>query len=442
MSIFIFLKNCTMKYICLRRVLVIFLFSIVTGVTSESAEAQFVIKDVNVIPMTIPNKLIRNQMVVISDGKISYIGKSRPLFASEARAEVISGKGKYLMPGLADMHCHFPDSSKIRDYYIMNLMAGVTTLRSMKGQQLPVNFYKMKNFPAPKVYLSGLVSDKLKLSKAGFDSLVTTYKNQGLDFIKVFSITDSLSFENLMSSAKSQHMPVCGHFLKKIGIEALIRTKYNSIEHLGGQEDAYNQGVVNYISTLTLMRESGISHCPTLDWYRVSYGLQDLTELDKRAGLNVVSDSIKAVWKQAYQKQLSDKGSEKVRKQKDWYNNLWRTQAQIIKKMCDNGINIIIGLDAGGEFSVPGYSMLEEMKLLSDAGLANYDILRCATINAARSMKETKLWGTVETGKEANLILLNANPLTNLSSISEPYGVFVKSGYHKVADLKEFLGRR
>ena len=97
----------------------------------------------------------------------------------------------------------------------------------------------------------------------------------------------------------------------------------------------------------------------------------------------------------------------------------------IIKKLNDKGVNIVCGTDAGIGVTVPGVSMHQELAFYKEAGLSNYDVLKTATVNASRVHKIMNNMGTVETGKVANLLLIDGNPLTDLSSLQQPTTVFV-----------------
>lgn len=367
------------------------------GYGGRIANAQFVIKDINVIPMTSSTGLLKNQMVVISGGKIIYIGKPRKLLDNELGFKKVLGKGRYLIPGLCDMHCHFPDSSKLQEYYTLNLMAGVTTLRSMRGQELPAQFYRSRQYPSPNALLSGIVTDRMNLDEWKMDSLLSAYKKEGLDFIKVLSIRDSLTFELLMNSASPLAMPVCGHFLKTVGNENLVKSGFRSIEHLGGQEDALRADSSSYVNLLKLMSKTGIFHCPTLDWFRISYGYHDVEELRSRAGMSLISDSLKLIWTKAHLKSVTEKGAEKLSKQRIWYQNLWGSQKEILKLMHEEKVKVLIGLDAGEDFSIPGFAMIEEMKLLKEIGFSNYEILKCASVNAAECLDQANRFGKMQT---------------------------------------------
>jgi imidazolonepropionase-like amidohydrolase len=84
---------------------------------------------------------------------------------------------------------------------------------------------------------------------------------------------------------------------------------------------------------------------------------------------------------------------------------------------------------------VPGFGMYEEMKLYKNAGLSNYQILKCATLNAAKHLKQDKIWGSIEIGKQANLILLNSNPLDNIDHIKEVEATIIQGRYYTQKEL-------
>ncbi|HWV33553.1 MAG TPA: amidohydrolase family protein, partial [Dyadobacter sp.] len=112
-----------------------------------------------------------------------------------------------------------------------------------------------------------------------------------------------------------------------------------------------------------------------------------------------------------------------------------------LRLMHEEKVKIVIGLDAGENFSIPGFAMIEEMKLLKEAGFNNYEVLECATVNAAECLDRTGRFGTIESGKNAELVFLKENPLDNLSTISEPIGVFMGMRYYDHEVLKGTLSR-
>jgi len=406
--------------------------------TSEQiSQADIIISDINVLSMLRP-EVQEHQMVCISKGKITFVGTDNSTKELKTNAKIISGKGQYLIPGMADMHCHFPEKKEIKKYFTLNLMAGVTTLRSMQGNSEHLN-YRNSDSLHPNLYLSAPpVFAKTNITNEVGDSLMKKYKADGFDFVKVMSIKDTVSFASLMSSAKKYNMPVCGHMPKNISLDYILQSGYNSIEHLGGQVSAYDKGVDNFQRILSLTKKNGVYHCPTLDWYQIAYSQVPEQDLKKRIGLEYIPDSVKQKWS----KQMADDAKEtnaEIIKQKADYKLTQEKQFKILKLIADNNVGLLIGLDAGGLYSVPGFDMIEEMKLYKKAGLSNYQILQAATINAAKYLKQDKEWGTVETGKDANLILLSENPLINIEAITKIEGVFLNAKYFIPKELGKTL---
>ena len=401
--------------------------------------ADFIIRNVSIVSMVDP-EIIPDQMVLIQDGRIAFIGKGQELKKLKTNAKIIDGKGKYLMPGLADMHCHFPEKKEIKNYFLLSLMNGVTTLRSMRGESDHLNYAKQADLLQPNLYLSGPpVFSKMVITEKFADSLVSATKKAGYDFIKVLSIKDSASFENLMTHAKKQNLPVSGHNLGNIKPERLLSSGYNSIEHLGGQVTLADKGAAYFQNIINLTKQNQVYHCPTLDWYQIAFYQLPEAEMLKRAGMEFIPDTTKATWRKLIAEDIKQNGEAVITKQKENYKITQARQLKILKQFADENVPLLVGLDGGGPYSVQGFGMIEEMRLFKKAGLSNFQILQAATLNAAKYLKQEKQWGTVETGKDANLILLSENPLANIEAISKVEGVFINKEYLEAKALKAQL---
>jgi imidazolonepropionase-like amidohydrolase len=110
----------------------------------------------------------------------------------------------------------------------------------------------------------------------------------------------------------------------------------------------------------------------------------------------------------------------------------------VLKNAVDAGVCVLLSPDEC-VFNVPGFSMYEEMKLYKAAGLTNYQILKCATLNAATCLKEQKSWGSIEIGKKANFVLLNSNPLENIDNIKDVEATIIHGRYYTQKELLEQL---
>jgi len=420
---------------------ILFVVCVLNGIGQSENQvlyADYIIRHVNVVTMRDEN-VLKNQVVIIAKDRISFIGPDNVMKVYKTRGMVIQANEQYLMPGLADMHCHFPDTSEFKKYFTLNLMAGVTTLRSMRGQDEVLPFKGAVKYPSPNLILSGIVYKQMNLKNESIDSLVNKYKSDGMNFIKIFSIADTTQFSLLIKSAKKHQLPVCGHYLSNIGMDKLLNSGYKSIEHLGGQDALLDLGPTVFNKVIKETKAKNLTHCPTLDWYQTVYYQLSSDELKQRAGLEFIADTTKQRWEKELTEVNQKMGAVELEKSKADYKKLQEKQFKILKQYADSNVRIIIGLDAGGSYSVPGFVMIEEMKLFQRAGLSNFQILKTATINAATYLNQQGNWGTVEVGKIANLILLKTNPITNLNAIKKVNGVFLKSKYYNAADLKKNL---
>ncbi len=406
---------------------------------SEISQAEYVFRHVNVLPISSETTL-KNQIVGIQNGKITFISNDNFPEKLKTKAQIIQGKDKYLMPGMADMHCHFPEKKEIKNYFLMNLLAGVTHLRSMRGELKHLGYRNPSDYPKPYLQLStkGLTKD-LTLTEKSADSLVKISKEQGFDLVKVLSIKDSASFFNLMTASKKYQLPVAGHYLNNVRGRYFLKSGYETIEHLGGLVEFQKLGDSTFNAMADLAKRNNIYHCPTLDWYQIAYFLLPEETMKKRAGMEYVADSVKMKWAKTLQEDTQKMGEADVKKYHDYYENLQKKHFEVLKKINDKGINIIAGVDASEIYSVPGFAIIEEMKLYRNAGLSNYDILKTATINPAKYAKNEASFGTLEKGKTADLILLEGNPLENIEAISKVNGVFVNQKFYLKEEVLKMM---
>ncbi|MBK6985533.1 MAG: hypothetical protein IPH32_12610 [Bacteroidetes bacterium] len=203
----------------------------------------YILRNVNVIPIN-KDTVIANQMVVITNNTITVITNDNEKdFIPNETFTIIKCKDKFLIPGLADMHAHFPQYNELKNYLTLNLLAGVTTIRSMRGDEKHLNIKKDKKLPQLNLYLSSPpITKALTIDKKAADSIVTVSKANGFMFLKVLSIKDSLSFINLAAACKTYNFPFCGHGLSNISMSLLLKSGYNSIEHLTGYAENLKKG--------------------------------------------------------------------------------------------------------------------------------------------------------------------------------------------------------
>lgn len=390
---------------------------------TKNLQTDLVIKNVSVIQM-IEDKVLLNQDVVVKDGKIFSIEDT------ENRAYenmfVVDGLGKYIMPSLADAHVHLPKEKEDLDKFLkLNLINGVTKLRSMRGAWDHLKWrdeYNDVNSIYPKLYLSAppiyknysFTEEELKNYVEG---------STKFDFIKILSIKDQELFKRLDSLCRLNNIEIGGHFPSNISDSLIFNSNYRSFEHLGG---------ISMLSEVTEERiqeikKKNIYICPTLSWYSVGSGRYSYEELRQRPGIKYIQKEIIDNWiektkqyreklgKEAYEQEVADE-LEKL-----------QHKYQVIKRLNKLDVKMLLSPDSSSKYMVTGFDMVGEMKLLKNAELSNFEILKMATVNYADFFNEE--FGTIEVGKKGDFILINANPLEKLESIKSIEGIYYNQNY-------------
>ncbi|MDO8999798.1 MAG: amidohydrolase family protein [Bacteroidota bacterium] len=401
-----------------------------------------ILKNVTIIPV--------NQEVIISDCNVyiraGVIQKIEPSHTKQLMKgyTIIDCKNKFLMPGLADMHAHFPDKKspiKLQEYLKLNLAAGVTTLRSMRGEfnQLALrDSINSSKKVASEIYVSYVFPEKDSLlTKDSIEKIVLHAKNNKYDFIKYLGGINETNFNYLIESANRNEISIAGHAYDR-SLTKSINAGFASVEHYQPLLAAYNKDSLNFKEVLQNMKSKNVAFCPTLSFYHIfSFEFSEKTLLE-RNGMNYVSAKVKSAWLKEYKDALKDT---KDRLKKDFeskYANVYKQQFlkfnKIFNQAVNSGVNVLLSPD-DGIFNVPGFAMYEEMKLYKAAGLTNYQILKCATYNAAVYFHQEKNWGSVQVGRKANLLLLNANPLEDIENIKQVEATLLNGKYYSQKEL-------
>jgi len=449
-------------------ILILFLF----GFISISAQS-LAFTNVSVIPMD-KERVLQNQTVLIKNGIISEIGAKVKI---PKDAQIIDGKGKYLIPGLMDMHTHllsdgddFPDSIAEDELRVM-IANGVTTIRLMIGtpEQLVLRARSAKGeIIAPTIYAA---SPHLTGREQGNDFVVNTTeeareavrksKAAGYDFIKITTFIKAEVYEAAVDEAAKQNIRVVGHADSRfVGVERALKAR-QQIEHLDGyiemllKTDAPMKGSVSdlYIynpknwESFDYLDESKIPELakrtvesnpfvdPTQHFMKNSFGLPRSEEsIRAQPDFKFYPKAVQENWLNFYKKNrfLNEVPLEKRAR---WIE----IRNKIIKAIYDAGGRIMAGSDSPEFLFLYGFSEHRELKALADAGLSNYAALEAATKNPSMFFGTLDKVGTIEKGKKADLILLDANPLENIANTERRAGVMLKGKYFAQAELNRWL---
>jgi imidazolonepropionase-like amidohydrolase len=399
-----------------------------------------VFRNVSVIPMTSP-RVLEKQSVVVRDGRIQLISKTP---AIPKGATVIDGTGKFLIPGLADMHVHVPavdaKGDLLPDTLLMLLANGVTTARGMFGfpGQLAVR-EKAKNgeLVSPTLYLAGPVfSNTTVATPEEVVARVRQQKKEGWDLLKVHDGLTVAQYDALAKTARAEGMRFGGHL--PVPLDHAIEMGQETFEHMDGFVDAEDtKGPIGDQKLAALVKKSkdaGIWIVPTLAMVEGVYGVTPLETLQAYPELKYSPQAAVDVWTTRYNERLAQL-SRRVA------SNVIANRRRIFRAMHGAGVKILLGTDSLQEFLEPGFSVLHEMESMRAAGLTPYEILRTATVTPGQYFAKQDSFGTIEPGKRADLVLLDGNPLADIANIAKISGVMARGRWYSREQLDVGLKR-
>lgn len=415
--------------------------------TQLKAQEATVFKNVNVVPIHTKTVLM-NRDVLVKNGIVESIEKTSN--RKYAGANIINATGQYLMPGLADMHVHIPRQQKYgygQDQFLMlQLASGVTTVRSMRGADVDLMIQKEAaagKIISPDVYTSAppFYASRVWIRSDSLGRLLKSYKNKGYQSLKVLSVPSVAWFDTLAQMAQLEGFRLSGHVPNGVSIDHAIGKNLNSIEHLGGYENL-KVGSAELENALAMTVSKGVYNCPTLNWYFVNYTQTPYEDLKKQTGLDRIPPAMVRDWTKTfddYFAQQAKKQPDSLLKEQQAEKEYVNKKLAVLKQLHQKGAKLLISPDVSTVFQVPGLAMIEEMKIYKKAGIAEYDILKAATLNAAEYMGEGNEWGSVQKGMRANLLLLEANPLEDLENIKKVKGVMKRGQWFSASKIEELL---
>jgi amidohydrolase family protein len=401
------------------------IISLVFCVAATISNAQsLIITNVNVIPIEGKETLLKNHTVIIKDGKIESITPSKPEHTKDKTKTIIDGTGKYLMPGMADMHVHFPNEKDmpLQQFFKLNLAAGVTTLRSMRGEQRHLTLrdsITKKLILAPDLYISISLPSDSTITDKDLEKFVKQSKKEGWDFIKYLSgLTPTLFYTTALIS-KESGLKLAGHVYNQ-DLQTAIKTDQASVEHYQAILKEFRKDSLHFPDVMNQLKERNIYVCPTLSFYYI-WGMQfGADELKERNGMKNIGIELLSKWEKDYDDYYSKyntpaKDEERLKIIARVKQSLYDF-GKLLKRMNDANVKLLLSPDESA-FNMPGFAMAEEMKLYQKAGLSNQAILKIVTYNAASFFNKENEWGSIGKNKKANLILLDKNPLDDIDNI-------------------------
>lgn len=445
-------------------------FVLIQACTSNTQKAELAISNVSIVDV-LNGETIPGQSVFISGGQITHIVETEAS-GDEGARKVIDGSGKYLMPGLWDMHVHFRggDSLISENKHLLNLFIanGVTTVRDAGGDITPAVLEWRKQIESgeltgPHIFTSGPKLDGLNPSWAGsielssvdevsaaFDSL----ESLNVDYVKLYDSTIPRDvYLAAIEEAEKRGLPVTGHMPFTVRFDEAVTGGLDATEHMyyalkgtSSEEDPLTEEIIQRKDThnplgfwealariqetsstetaqqtYALMKEHGTAVVPTL---HIGEVLAYMVERDHSNDeyLSYIGPGIQKTYDRRLNaaKRRTDEATESIRR-------LEKRFTEMAGDMHRAGVTILAGSDSGpfNSFTYPGLSLHKELEAFVDAGLSAAEALKTSVINGPAFFGLEDTYGQVKEGFATDLLLLNSNPLDAIQNSKDIHAVIL-----------------
>jgi tetratricopeptide (TPR) repeat protein len=381
----------------------------------------------NVVPMD-ADRVLRDQTVVVSDGRITAIGPAATTSVPKG-ARVVDAAGKFLSPGLADMHVHVYTPQELT-LYVVN---GVTSVLNLNGRPQYLAWrgrIASGDLLGPFVYSAGPTFSRKQTAEAAVAE-VDRQAAAGWDAIKIYNQVGAAEYPAIAAEAKKKGMAFVGHVPREPGFAATLAAG-QSIAHAEeyvytyfnddpdpAHETIHPLDTAKIPKAVAMTREAGIAVIPTLVAFR-----------------NIVrqATNVKAYLKDPHFAYLAPFMRAQLEPERNTYANRWTSeklsglavsyefQRQLVKALHDGGVPILAGTDASW-LGVPGFCLHDELEIFQELGFTPFAALKTATAEPARFLKREGEFGTVAVGRRADLVLTRENPLEDVENLRRPLGV-------------------
>jgi amidohydrolase family protein len=458
----------------MRKLFLVVCFFLLRLFTFAQTEA-IVIKNVSVVDVK-TGQIHKAQTVVIKQNKIMAVSEK---VAIPKGAIIVDATSKFLIPGLWDMHAHALTDKRYTYTFPLLVANGVTGIREMannlsmeevnhlrkdveSGKMLGPRFgaltFRLLDGPGTQFANVAVVISTPQQGR----EIVKTYKQSGADFIKPYNLLSREVYLAIVDEAKKQKIPVEGHVPFSMTAAEVSILGQKSIEHdlgilvscsrnetelrqqtlsqpsLWGRLEAKAGTTYDTLKAHNLFKQfvrNGTWSCPTTVLYRASSSSSDSVLMEDTA-LEYIPQKVRTDWHETFVQRIM-KAVPEIEDRKIRYQ-----MRQVINdEMHRYRVPLLAGTDFPNPYAYPGFSLHDELELFVEAGLSPLEALQTATINPAIFLGKGKEWGSVEKGKIADLVLLNANPLENISNTKKIFAVIVNGRLLQRSDLDNLLRR-
>lgn len=413
--------------------------------------------NVNVVPMD-RERVLAGQTVLVRDGRIAAMGPTTTVKVPDGVTSV-DATGKFLIPGLAELHAHVPPGnapdttiSRVLELFALN---GVTTVRSMLGipRHLPFRERAARGeILSPRIWASGpSFSGNSAPTPDSAVRMVMAEKALGYDLLKIHPGVSRAAFDSMAATADRLGIRFAGHVPLDVGLRRALAAKYWSIDHIDGFVEAMlkngasltpQQGGFFGVALMNELEESrlpalvaetkasGVWIVPTERFLEAMAGEEPVEELAAHPDMRYIPAGQVQQWVTATNNFRNGAGMTV-----EMRRHFIALRRKLLKALHDAGVGIGLGSDAPQLWNAPGFSVTRELGTYVAAGLTPYQALATGTRNVAVFLGNEAEAGTVAVGKRADLILLDGNPLADIANVGRKSGVVVGGRWLAKAEI-------
>jgi imidazolonepropionase-like amidohydrolase len=395
--------------------------------------------------------------VLVADGRIVRIAATGSIAVPEG-TRVVAGEGRFLMPGLAEMHAHIPGPAQreyAEDILLLYAAHGITTIRGMLGHPWHLELRQAiadGTVLGPRLYTSGpSLNGNSVPDVATALGTVQQQKAAGYDFLKLHPGLKREVFDAIVAAAREADIAFEGHVSDDVGVMAALAARQRAIDHLDGYLQAivdpacldgrlapgfFGIGLTGCIKTeriaavVEATRAAGTWMAPTQVLLERWAQPPSDDELRAQPAVRYMPETVIEQWLRARASFLGLQGLSP-----ELAERFIGTRRTLIRELHAAGVPFLLASDAPQVFNVPGDSALAELEIYAASGMSNAAALATGTVNPARYFGAEAVFGQLREGLEADLVLLGGNPLDDIRQVRRIEGVMLRGRWLDRAEL-------
>ena len=421
---------------------------------------------VSVVPTT-GNASLPNRTVVVRDGRIVEVGEAGRVQVPQG-ATVIQGRGKFLMPGLAEMHAHLPGANApaqlAQDILFLYVANGITTIRGMLGapNQLDLRRQTASGELLGPTILVGAPS--LNANSAPDPETATrvvrAHKAAGYDFLKLHPGLSRPVFDAAVATAQDVGITYAGHVSADVGIMHALRSKQSTVDHLDGYLEYAANATSGNLGTggaaarvlgggdsarmhalAVATRDADAWVVPTEYLWENFFSGRMPEEFQRLPEMRYIPRTMWTGWANMARQFGQGVASSNLTPAEK--SRFVAARQLMLRELGRNGNRILMGTDSPQMMNVPGFALQHEVRTMRAAGLTPAQIIESGTRNVSqyveRWLKGDSRFGSIAVGQRADLVLLDGDPLADLENLTRRSGVMVRGRWVPPEEIRRGL---